>query len=404
MQQRLPVFFHAPHRVMFMAGATQGLMALLWWGLDLAARYGGLFEARAWPLPAMWIHAVLLTYGFFPFFIFGFLMTAGPRWQGAGPVRFGAYVSSFGCMSAGWIGFYLGLVLSLPGLLGPSLLLVVVGWALALPELVRVARHPGDARRHASLAVTAQTIGGLGLASFAVFSAGGPVLMGRIALVAGIWFYLLPLFVTVVHRMLPFFSSVVLPKYRGARPFWALYALIGSFYAHGMLVLLELPHWTWLFDLPAAASALYLSWQWEIKRSFAVRMLAVLHVAFLWLGISLALFGIQSASLLAGHALLGLAPLHALTIGFLASFLVGMASRVTLGHSGRIVAADAWTWAVFWGMQAVALTRMAAELAPFVGSASLSLIAALGWLTFFGSWYAKYAPAYVTARTDRRPG
>ena len=70
-----PAFFHAPHRVMFLAGATQGLLAMLWWAFDLAARYGVLHAAPTWPLPPSWIHAALMTFGFFPFFIFGFVMT-----------------------------------------------------------------------------------------------------------------------------------------------------------------------------------------------------------------------------------------------------------------------------------------------------------------------------------------
>ena len=66
----LPPLFHAPHRVMFFAGATQGLLAMLWWAFDLAARYGQFYAAPAWPLPPPWIHAALMSFGFFPFFIF----------------------------------------------------------------------------------------------------------------------------------------------------------------------------------------------------------------------------------------------------------------------------------------------------------------------------------------------
>ncbi|MFZ5509206.1 MAG: NnrS family protein [Pseudomonadota bacterium] len=402
MQPKLPVFFHAPHRVMFLAGATQGIAALAWWALDLAARHGGLFQAPDWPLPAAWIHGLLMIYGFFPFFIFGFLMTAGPRWQGAQPVKRSAYISSFACMGLGWIGFYAAL--ALPGLVVPALALVLLGWLLGLPELVRVARQPAEDRRHVVLAVSAQALGALGLAAFLGFAAGGPADLARVALGGGIWFYLLPLLVTVVHRMLPFFSGMVLPKYQGTRPFWAFYTLLACFVGHGILALAGAQQWTWLADLPAAAVALHLSWHWQIRRSFAVRMLAVLHVAFLWLGISLALFAIQSGGLLLGRGILGLAPLHALTIGFFSSLLLGMASRVTLGHSGRDLRADAWTWAIFWGLQAVALVRIAAEFVALAGPANLSLLAALGWLATYGWWYAKYAPAYLRPRPDGRPG
>lgn len=402
MQSKLPVFFHAPHRVMFLAGATQGIAAVAWWAFDLAARHGVLFQAPDWPLPAAWIHGLLMVYGFFPFFIFGFLMTAGPRWQGAPPIKRRVYIPSFACMGLGWIGFYASL--ALPGLAVPALALVLLGWLLGLSELVRVARHPAEDRRHVVLAVIAQVLGALGLAVFTAFAAGGPVELARVALTGGIWFYLLPLLVTVVHRMLPFFSGMVLPKYQGTRPFWAFYTLLACFAGHGVLALAGAQQWTWLADLPAAAVTLYLSWHWQIRRSFAVRMLAVLHVAFLWLGVSLVLFAIQSAGLLLGRGMLGLAPLHALTIGFFASLLLGMASRVTLGHSGRDLRADVWTWVIFWGLQAVAVVRIAAEFVVLTGWANLSLLAALGWLAAYGWWYAKYAPAYLRPRPDGRPG
>ncbi|MCB1891347.1 MAG: NnrS family protein, partial [Rhodocyclaceae bacterium] len=99
-----------------------------------------------------------------------------------------------------------------------------------------------------------------------------------------------------------------------------------------------------------------------------------------------------------------LAPLHALTLGFFASAVVGMVTRVTLGHSGRPLSADTAVWAIFWGMQGVAGVRLAAEFVQLSGAANLSFLAALGWLAVFGFWYAKFAPIYVQPRPDGRPG
>ena len=98
--------------------------------------------------------------------------------------------------------------------------------------------------------------------------------------------------------------------------------------------------WLWLFDLPLLAQTLYLSWHWQLRRSFEVRLLAVLHVAFAWTSIALALYAVQSLALLADVGILRFAPLHALTIGLFGSMVLGMASRVTLGHSGAELEAD----------------------------------------------------------------
>jgi uncharacterized protein involved in response to NO len=191
----------------------------------------------------------------------------------------------------------------------------------------------------------------------------------------------------------------VIPKYRVVRPPWLLHLLLGCYAVHGMLEVAGLPQWTWLADLPAAGAAVCLSFVWQLRRCLAVRLLAVLHIAFAWLGASLALHAASSLLQLIGAGSLGLAPLHALTLGFFASAVIGMVTRVTLGHSGRPLNADTAVWAVFWTMQGVAVLRVVAEFVP-----SLGVIAALAWLAAFGAWYAKFAPIYLRPRPDSRPG
>jgi uncharacterized protein involved in response to NO len=398
----LPVFCSAPHRVMFLAGATQGLLAMLWWAADLAARHGGLHAVPAWPLPAPWLHAVLMGLGFFTFFIFGFVMTAGPRWQAAASVGRASYLAAFALMGAGWLGFYAALWL--PALLVPALAVVVAGWCAGLPALWRVARTPSNEQTHILAVVGGLTFGAVLLAAFLAFAAGAPAWLGQLAVKGAPWFFLLPVFTALCHRMVPFFSSAVIPQYRVVRPLWLLHLLLACYAVHGALEVAGLPQWTWLADLPAALAALWLSWAWQLRRCLAVRLLAVLHVAFLWLGVGLALHAAGSLLLLTGTGTLGLAPLHALTLGFFASAVIGMVTRVTLGHSGRPLAADRATWLIFWGMQGVAVLRVAAEFVRLTGAANLMLLAALGWLAAFGAWYVKFAPVYLRPRADGQPG
>lgn len=73
----------APHRGLFAAGMFQGLLAMFWWSADLVGRYGGVPWRLTFapPMPPSWLHACWLIYGVFAFFIFGFILTAGPRWQ-----------------------------------------------------------------------------------------------------------------------------------------------------------------------------------------------------------------------------------------------------------------------------------------------------------------------------------
>jgi len=408
------VFFAAPHRAMFLGGTVQGLLGMLWWAVNLGAQHAGLYSVTVWAphlpayLPLSWMHGLLMIYGFFPFFIFGFLITAAPRWQGAPEVTKSVYATSFLLMMAGWVGVDAGLFL--PGLLPVGLGLVLAGWLVGANALLGVARHANPERRHVWVVAIALGLGVSGLAAFLAYVVGGPgpAWLVEWALMIGLWGFLLPVLVTVAHRMLPFFSSGVIPKYLLRRPYWALWLLLAAFAAHILLALAGQAHWLWLADLPAALATLYLSVIWQFRRGLAVRILAVLHIGFAWLTVALALYAAQSLAGLAGYGILGLAPLHALTIGFFTSMLLGMVSRVTLGHSGRSVAADAAMWLAFWGMQATAVLRIAAELlgecCSGPGPFNLMWLAALCWLAAFGGWSLRYAPAYWRARVDGKPG
>lgn len=116
------------------------------------------------------------------------------------------------------------------------------------------------------------------------------------------------------------------------------------------------------------------------------------------------LYAIQSLGWwFGGTSLLGRAPLHALALGFVTAMVIAMASRVSLGHSGRMLIADRLTWWVFLGIYAAALARIAAELAPsFAGP--LHLGSALLWLAAFVPWVLRYLPMYLRPRQDGRPG
>ncbi len=396
-------FFAAPHRVMFFAGAVQALLAMLLWAVDIGGRWGGLWPAPAWPWPPAWLHALLMIYGVFPFFMFGFTMTAGPRWQGAGELAAGDYLPAFLLMGGGWLAFYAALAFA-PSLLAAALGLVLAGWLLGLRAMLGVALHPAGERDHIVIVVAALCAGAAGLGLFLAFAAGGPPSLPRAAIELGVWGFLLPIFFAVAHRMLPFFTAAALPGYASYRPPWALRLVVGAAAAHLFLAVLGLAAWLWLADAPAGAVLLFLSWRWRLGASLAVRMVAVLHIGCAWIGFAVTLYALQSLLLLSGRPALGLAPLHALGIGACASLLLGMVSRVSLGHAGRPIAADRVIWTGFWTLQAAAALRMLAEILPLSGPWNPAFIAALLWLAAWSAWALRFAPAYFRRRADGKPG
>ena len=119
------------------------------------------------------------------------------------------------------------------------------------------------------------------------------------------------------------------------------------------------------------------------------------------------LFSVQSLYLLISDELiLGKGPLHAITIGFFTSLLIAMASRVSLGHSGRMLILDWVTWGLFLGIQLTALLRVVAELGVFdsLFDLNLNVIISLLWVICIGVWVIRFAPFYITARADGHPG
>lgn len=396
-------FLGAPHRVMFFGGALQSLLAVIFWAVDLGARYAGLYAAPHWPFPPVWLHALLMVYGIFSFFVFGFLMTALPKWVGGAALGRSHYLPSFLLMAAGWMSCYLALWL--PRLIAFALLLVALGWSWGLWSLVGAARLGANRdKRHAWAALGALGVGVPGLLIFAAGLQMGDAGWVRLAIEGGVWGVLLPLFFIVSHRMLPFFSSTVIPRYTIYRSMPLLWLMLGCFAMHALAAGFGHPAWAWLTDALAAGSALFLSWKWQVQRSFVVPLLAMHHVATLWLGGGLALYAVQGGLASLGIGWGGLAPLHALGIGYCASMLLGMATRVTLGHSGQAPAADRWTWGLFWALQCVVGLRLAGDFLPFSGPGNLFWLAALGWLAVFGTWCRLYLPIYLKPRADGVPG
>ncbi len=405
--QQWHTFTSAPHRVMFMGGALQSIAVMLWLLIELAARQGMIGYTPDWPVAPNAVHAYLMIYGLFPFFIFGFLMTTYPRWMNEKEIPARRYVPAFVLLLLGNAGFYAGLLAGRNVLL-VSVLLALAGWGVALYALLRVllaARHPD--KRHPQIIFIALSMGWCGLAACAIWLWGDDAAWLSFAIQGGLWFFLLPVFASVAHRMIPFFTSTALSQQLVPRPYWAWWVMVGAGATHGVLQLADAAAWLWLCDLPLAVAALYLTHAWGLRRSLGVPILGVLHIGFAWLGLAMLLSTVQSVVLFlnGGTAYIwGLAPLHALTVGCYATLLIGMGTRVTLGHSGLPMRVDTPIGLMFVGIQLAAVLRVLADMLPLQIMHWLYFAAALVWLACFVPWVARYLPVYWKPRADGKPG
>ena len=323
-----------------------------------------------------------------------------PNWLNGPAIPRPAYVAA-GVLLA------LGAALVTLGLAVPGLALHVLGWAVAAAALIRtLVQAPPQDKLHAGICTGAVLLGLVGDGLFLAWVAGADLPWGLAAAEQlALWACLTPVFLAVCHRMIPWFTSRIVPQYVMIRPYGPLWALLVGGLLHGGLELADRGIWAWPLDLAMAAIVFWFSSRWGVARGLRqVRLLAMLHAGFLWAGAAFVLFGLDGlAGMLDLGWRAGQAPVHALGIGFFAAMLIGMASRVSLGHSGRKLEADALTWGLFWLVQAAALLRMLPDLAPGM-PARLVMLAGLLWLLAFGLWAWKYAPFYWRPRADGKPG
>jgi uncharacterized protein involved in response to NO len=283
----------------------------------------------------------------------------------------------------------------------------LAGWFIAAFAIGRVV-HAGRWRDPYAAGLVILLASGFACA--ALFLAGLHLGEGRwieVAQGAGLWLFLLPVFLLVSHRLIPFFSSRVIDRYGVYKPSFSLPLLLVLCAAHFALEASGLFAWTWLADLPMAAWTGWLAIRWGLVQSFRAKLLAMLHVSLAMLSLGLGLHALASIAALGAHAaLFGRGPLHLLAIAYFSAMAIGMVSRVSLGHSGRALEADRVTWYGFLVVIAVGLVRALADFEPLAGAprAWLIVLCAVAWIAVTGAWAARVVPIYLAPRKDGRPG
>ena len=211
---------------------------------------------------------------------------------------------------------------------------------------------------------------------------------------------ILMLIVLVAGRVLPFFTRSVLPGFQPVSRPWVEKA---SFLLLGLIVVAE------LLRLPAAVLAacwlLFSPLQllrlsgWFEWRALRLPVLWVLHAGYTWLSLGSLLYGLSLLGLFTSSG-----ALHALTVGVVGVFTMGMMARVSRGHTGRPINVSTLTASSFVLMNVAALTRVfGPAIRPEQYVLWVDLSAGL-WVLAFGLFVLRYAPVLLRPRVDGRPG
>src|SRR5678815_2613063 len=231
----------APHRLLFLVGAFNVLAAMTWWAAWLVATRWHLLDMPQPPLPAGWMHAIIMQYHVLPSFIFGFLLTVFPRWLGLPSLAPRHYLPVGVGLLGGQLLTLAGLAGSLP-LLRASALFTLAGWSIGMFWLarlmVRAPLKPGDVRPwHALSVLFGLAFGLVGLVFYLLLTVRVDAQVAFVAIKFGGLPMLLPIYFTVCHRMIPFFTNMVVRDYRVVRPLWILGAMWVALLVHVALEL-----------------------------------------------------------------------------------------------------------------------------------------------------------------------
>jgi len=366
--------FSGGFRPFFLLGSVWAAIAVPVW----LAAYAHGYALRG-TLPALFWHAHEMVFGFGLAAVAGFLLTAIPNWTGRLPLR-GTPLAGLALL---WIAGRAALLASpIIGALAaaavdlafPAALTAVVVRELVagrnwrnLPMLGALALLlAGSVLVHLhslGLAYTAQLGNRLGIAT----------LLMLIALVGG--------------RIVPSFTRNWLAK---RPPGAAAPAPEGGFDRVALLLAVSaLASWVAVPDflgtavlltLAGAALAVRLS-RWRGLSTLRDPLLFILHLGYGWLAFGLMLLGLTGSS----------AALHALTVGAIGTMTLGVMTRASLGHTGRALAADRATRALYLLVTAAALLRL---LSPIAGAQALLLLSLSGltWSAAFATFALHYAP------------
>jgi uncharacterized protein involved in response to NO len=153
----------------------------------------------------------------------------------------------------------------------------------------------------------------------------------------------------------------------------------------------------------AAIAALIQGWrltQWGALKTLRQPIVWVLHLAYLWLPVGLAL---KAIALLNGAAFSAFW-LHALTIGALSTMILAVMTRAALGHSGRALVVHPATTASYLLLTGAAIVRVFGLATLKVSYPMVIGEAAFLWTAAFLLYLVVYAPILCRPRVDGKPG
>ena len=342
-------FLRGGFRPFFFGAATWSIVAIALWLCELSGKIGipSGFEGVAW-------HRHEMLFGFVGAAVAGFLLTAIPNWTGRLPIAGPPLLALFGVWAAARVAVLFSSVLGM----WPAAILDV---GLFVSLAVLAAREViASNNRNVPIVGLVLLFGGTDALDYLANAQMIDADLGWRSAIA-----LVVILISLVGgRIIPSFTRNWMAK-RGVtsglptQP-QSLDLLVIVSTAIALLFWLafpDVPLTGAVLMLAAAAQALRFS-RWGGHRTFADPLVVIMHAGYAWIPVGLLLLGLS----VAGFDVARSAGVHALTAGAMATMILAVMTRASLGHTARPLQASPMTVAAYVCVVAGALVRVVASL------------------------------------------
>jgi len=384
------IVFARGFRPFFLLAAVQAAVFVPLWLLVLH----GWVAAPAWNAPMLW-HAHEMLFGFGAAAIAGFLLTSVPVWTGTAAVAGPRLAMLAGLWVAGRAAMFTA------GRAPLLAAIIDVAFLPALAAAIGPAIYRSGARRNFGFPLVLLALACANALVHAHALAPALATAGVRAGVDGIGL----LVVVIGGRIVPAFTTNALHRAGDATearaPAWAERMTVPAYLLFAVADGLA-PGSPWS-GAAAGVAAIVLAARmsgWHSLRVLGDPLLGSLHLGPLWVVIGLACF---AASDLAAAWPRSIA-VHALTAGAFGTMILAVMTRVSLGHTGRPLAAPR-SAVVAYGLVTIgALLRTLAVAALPAASLLLLTLSGVLWSGAFGVFLVGFSGMLLAPRVDGRPG
>jgi uncharacterized protein involved in response to NO len=371
----------------FFLGA--GLAAVLLMGLWLVVYRNGAWPDFPYP-PMLW-HAHEMIFGYAGAVIAGFLLTAVQNWTQIRTPSGVPLAALFVLWLAGRIAAFL------PGLpMGIASLLDILFFPAVMVAIAKPIIRVKQVRNYAFPFMLGMLTLANGLAHMELLGLAAGAANAGFTLAV----YMIVLMIVVMGgRVIPSFTD---SKLRSQARRWKLIEWLAPATTLLVMVTALLDPVSKLAALAAAIAAAVHGlrlYGWHTRKLWSVPLLWVLHLGYAWIVVGFALVALSALGWVAAST-----AIHAFTAGAIGTLTLGMMSRVSLGHTGRMLEPASVVSVAFGLIVAAAVVRVGGPLIFTGGDDWAILLSGLLWMLAFALFIVVYAPFLIQPRQDGKEG